>query len=775
MKKNLPVKLFKKRYDDKQLNNLAVIGENMGNKFKLGGEALASRSSYFRNYFSDVAKRIDEKRKVNNYLPTVVKLRINDDALAKTYRGEIGKLFNVNRKSNIIGMIGDNTLLLKIDDEKDLALIQDKISDITKNVVGLSAIEEADEFKPMIEDQNLDVDDIKVRLINYGDFRLNEIAERNFEKLCAESNTAYQKLNYTKDLILYRVSKIKKEVLAGFGEAESIFSIKKMPTFKLTKESLPATSTVKIKKPESGAEYFKVGVFDEATSDIPHLKDWKDGSFKAFDDGFFDNEHGTFIAGIINYGDDLEGKDWTGTKPFKITEGIIFPNAKYGYIGEYELVAFMREAIKKYPEIKIWNFSIGHIEPLVNDQYSDFAKYLDELQDEFNVLIVKAAGNCENFLKSAPRGRINQASESIRTLVVGSIAHEMNLHDIAPVNYPSPFSMVGPGISSVIKPDLTHYGGNAGLNKGVLQITGVKSFRSDGTLASAIGTSYSTPRVSGLAAELTGSLKEEFNPLLIKALLIHSAKHPEEFDEPLEDRLNQIGFGLPSKIDDILYNDPDEITLILMDNVDKGSHIKIMDFPYPSCLVDDGYFYGQAKITLVTAPMIDAYQGAEYIQTDVDVSFGTYEKKQAVVDSKIKRNPIETIDAKNILLPSIYSVNKQKSATSAFKSERFLKSYSDLFIPVKKHCIDLTEVSEANKLKALGKDRLWFLKLESSYRSSYESKVANQQDMSQEFVLIITLRDHKKKGRLYDEVNQLLTKFNFIHENLRVSEQVRIK
>lgn len=138
--------------------------------------------------------------------------------------------------------------------------------------------------------------------------------------------------------------------------------------------------------------------------------------------------------------------------------------------------------------------------------------------------------------------------------------------------------MVGPGCADVIKPDLVHYGGNVGIKDGKIDINGVKSFSADGRICKGIGTSYSAPRVAALAAELTGSLKEEFNPDLIKALLIHSAKHPEEFDTNLMDRINQIGFGIPSKIGDILFNDPNEVTLILSDSVDKGSNIKIMDF-----------------------------------------------------------------------------------------------------------------------------------------------------------------------------------------------------
>ena len=778
MEKNLPIKLFKKRDNDKMLNNLAVIGDNNGNRFKLQGEALVSRANYFRRYFTGLNDRITSKSKTNNYIPTVVKLKINEFALAKTFRSEIGKIFNSSKKVNLIGLIDDNQLLIKIDDAKDLALIEAKISDLDRNVLGISAIEEAEDFQPIIDLEENYEGDLKVRLINYGDYRLNEVAERNFAILCKKLGVRCEKLNYTKDLILYRVSSFKPQGLSEFNESESIFSITKVPIMHLDKNDLVEDEKISIKRPEVGVDYYKIGVFDDGISDIPHLSEWKGGSYCAFGKDEFDKSHGTFIAGIINYGDELEGKNWTGTKPFKITEAVIFPNSKFGYIDEPIMVEFMREAIIAHPSVKVWNFSIGNETAIIDSQYSDFALFLDELQDKYNVLIVKAAGNCRNFIIGAPRGRITQASESIRSLVVGSIAHKKREYDLSDVNHPSPFSMVGPGISDVIKPDLVHYGGNAGMKDGKILINGIKSFSADGRICKGVGTSYSTPRVAALAAELAGSLKEEFNPLLIKGLLVHSSKHPEEFDDSLENRITQIGFGLPTKIGDILFNDPNEVTLILMDAVDKGSHIKIMDFPFPSCLVEDGLFYGQVKITLVTAPDIDSYQGAEYIQSDIDVALGTYARKIEIVESKIKRNPIDMEDPQNLLLPSLYSSVKQKSASSAFKAERFLKNYKnghrDQFVPIKKWCVDLDELRESTKKTSLPFERLWFLKLEAAFRNNFESRMIDGRNTSQEFALIITIKDTKSKGRVYDEVSTLLTQFNFIHENIKVDERVII-
>lgn len=779
MEKNLPIKLFKKRDNDKLLNNLAVIGENVGGKFKLQGEELSSRSNHFRTYFGGLSDRIGRKVESNNFLPTIVKLKLDEDALAKTYRGEIGKIFNFSKKINIIGLIGENQLLVKIEDPKDLNQIETRISDLERNALGISAITDVEDFKPIIELEEKYFGDLKVKLINYGDYKLNEIAERSFISLCEKLKIEHQKLDYTKDLLIYRISKITPQSLMDYNESESIFSISKVPIIKLAKNNFVEEGKIEIKRPTDGINYFKIGVFDEGISDIDYLKEWKESSYCAFGTDEYDKSHGTFVAGIINYGDDLEEKDWTGTKPFKITEAVILPNNKYGYIDEVMMISFMREAVTTHPEVKVWNFSIGNDIPINDLQYSDFAKFMDELQDEHNILIIKSAGNCSNFIKAAPRGRITQASESIRTLVIGSIAHSKDEYDLANFNHPSPFSMVGPGVADVIKPDLVHYGGNVGVKDGKIIINGVKSFTEDGKIGKAVGTSFSAPRVAALAAELCGSLKEEFNPLLIKGLLIHSSKHPEEFEDAFENRLYQIGFGLPTKIEDIIFNDPNEVTLILMDAVDKGSHIKIMDFPFPSCLVEDGYYYGQMKITLVTAPEIDSYQGSEYIQSDIDVALGTYAKKIEVVDSKVNRNPIDIELPQNLLLTSLYSSLKQKSASSMFKAERFLKSYKDgyrdQFIPIKKWCVDLEELREGCIRTSLSKERLWFLKIEAAFRNNYELRIKDSKNTSQEFALIITLKDRRKKGKIYDEVTNLLSQFNFIHENIKVDERVIIK
>jgi hypothetical protein len=130
-------------------------------------------------------------------------------------------------------------------------------------------------------------------------------------------------------------------------------------------------------------------------------------------------------------------------------------------------------------------------------------------------------------------------------------------------------------------------------------------------------------------------------------------------------------------------------------------------------------------------------------------------------------------------VPSLYSSRKQKAATPTFKAERFLKGYNNghtkQFVPVKKWCIDLEELQEGHVKYSLPQERLWSLKIEAAFRNNFEARIKDGKNTSQEFALIVTIKDTKGRGKVYDEVTNLLSQFNFIHENIKVDERVIIK
>jgi hypothetical protein len=194
---------------------------------------MEDRLNYFKTYFGELKTVMQEKVKHGCYLPSVVKVRLNGRAASR--REKIWKLFNSNpNRDNFIGLTGNgNNLIVKIDSVADLTEIERKILDVENNMDAISSIDLVYDFSPSVDILLDEECDLKVKLFNYGDCELNEIAERSFEKLCKGLGVKCNKLNYAKDLILYSVPSVKPRSLLNSAESECIFSISAMPVMTL--------------------------------------------------------------------------------------------------------------------------------------------------------------------------------------------------------------------------------------------------------------------------------------------------------------------------------------------------------------------------------------------------------------------------------------------------------------------------------------------------------------------------------------------------------------
>lgn len=272
-------------------------------------------------------------------------------------------------------------------------------------------------------------------------------------------------------------------------------------------------------------------------------------------------------------------------------------------------------------------------------------------------------------------------------------------------------------------------------------------------------------------------MDEDFDPLLMKALIVHSASYSSDLMVPEIERTKYLGFGVPGTVRRILYNSPDEATLILRDTLPKGSFIDIKDFPMPDCLVVDGFYTGQITVTLAYNPILDPSQGYEYCQSNMDVRFGTYDEKEARDTTRNGiLNPVGRSGSQNVLLGTLYSKVKMSNATDEFAlKERMLIQYGDKYYPVKKYAVDLAELTEGNRIKYVSGGKQWYLYLDGTYRSHTEDQAAiNGEFLSQEFCLIITIKDPLHRGNVYDGITHKLDEFNFWHSNIKVSEHVAI-
>ncbi len=778
--KKLPIKLFSKRSVDEM--RVEGGGSRETPKWVLEGEELLERLTFLDNSLNEI-RELFENQSAAKKTPFVFKTVINSEATAKSRRSPIVSLFISKGTSNVLGFAGQNELLVKVESKELLNEVLLSLHDTSKSKYALSCIED---FLPYTPNFFLSEDEInyKLKLLDFQKYETNEIAQRELESFLINEELKYVKTVYSDTLSVYKLMNIDKNKIGKLKNSyifDSLFSIEPMPKYSVVMDLIADENIVSVRNPTLNQNYVTVGILDTGISKIPHLKPWLvEEKYTAYPDEYVDKSHGTFTAGVALYGDDLENSNWIGHGKFKILDATIYPDCSKESIEEDELICNIRNAISlHYKNVKIWNLSASIAREISDEKYSDFAIALDDIQDKYNILICKSAGNCTNFVVNKEKGRIHEGADSIRSLVVGSLAHSKGDYNLSEVNNPSPFSRIGPGPEFIIKPEVSHYGGNAGVEPtGKLITEGVKSFSIDGSYSKSVGTSFSTPRVTSLVAGLFQSMEEEFDPLLLKALVIHSASYGSELKIPEAERTRHLGFGLPRNINEILYNDEHEVTLVLRDSMVNGEYVDIMDFPVPSTMVKDGFYTGQIVVTLVYDPVLDYTQGAEYCQSNIDIKFGTYDCKE---DRDTTRqhvlNPVGRKDSENVLLKAFYSKRKMKSNYDQFAlKERMLIQYGDKYYPVKKYAADLSDVTDITKQKYLASDRKWYLYLRSLFREhSVRKSSENYEQLSQEYCLIITIKDPTRQINVYDDVVRELDAHQFWHNSIKLRDEVSVQ
>ena len=180
---------------------------------------------------------------------------------------------------------------------------------------------------------------------------------------------------------------------------------------------------------------------------------------------------------------------------------------------------------------------------------------------------------------------------------------------------------------------------------------------------------------------------------------------------------------------------------------------------------------------MVNKSLVDEKQAGEYCQSNIDVFFGTYEtEKERDVTKPTIKNPRGVDDNQNLLSDSLYSASaKGIHPISGFERECTLVKYGKKFHPVKKYAIDLADMTPSNRDKWLPSTRKWYLKIEGLYRDFIEKEAVKKDfQLSQEYCMILTIRDPEHTAPVYDEVTQQLTNRNFVHHDVRVRNVVHV-
>lgn len=769
-----PIRFMKLRPQDLQKTEGFGPDPEHPPKWLLSGDELHYVAGELLTGFTGVLDGIDFDKARPVGLPYYYEAKVKQHRTCKTNRKDIEQIFEAGDNARVIGLDGKDVLVAQLTTKDEADEIKAKLNAPEAFAPGLSCLDSIMPLKP----SKVVIAEAAGRI--FHKFRLpgalDQTAQQKLKEivlaLCVDAEVYFPK--YAANLMSVNAdiptTRAICDTLTGLGV---LLSVEPMGYAVLDRDPRSGAQRPRPIPRDPEREYPLLGILDSGIAENDALGDWVANRVSNYPIGERDDRHGTMVASAALYADRFSGVAWTGVR-----DGIDLVDAQVvssGRVSEDELLDNIEEAVKGNRDVKVWNLSVSIDTPTDKDSFSTFAMGLDRIQKEYGVLICKSAGNTLAFANDNPPEPLMAGGDSLRALTVGSVAHDKGGEDLAEIGARSPFSCVGPGPEFVTKPEVVHFGGNAAVNRmGDIVPNGVNVVSPEGVIVRACGTSFSTPLVAAIAAGVYRELGASANILLVKGLLVHSARYRLEVPKKLKDReklTHEMGYGLPRSVAEVVSDDPDSATFVLEHTLQRGGWIQLRNFPMPHSLVRNGRFTGEVTITVVTDPVLDPLQGAEYCQSELEIKFGTFanEKKRDMTKQNV-RNELGMEGAKNLLLPAKYSNPKVEQL------ERHLRERTQIrlgkYHPVKKFSFNLETLTDKNAEACLGADRHWFLWLKSIFRSQAALADPLQQ---QRFCVLITVRDPSGAGTLNREMTKLMVNAELYAGEAELRNEARIE
>jgi serine protease AprX len=593
-------------------------------------ERLAEEASQVENHFKESFQRWPD-------VPGVAKVTLHDKALAKSHRP---KNLLADSTCPIIGSCGLGELLVSVtpDGIENLKIKIGNSAKTKSGSVNLAAIEKIEPY--VCQDDGVDEGDFKsymLRTFDHYDRKLNRSIETSLFQIMEEFGlqAVHHKIggqlnfyevvgnNHLDELMMFTGLRT---LLPMPQYSTCDFGLQFNPVCPLDEDLMPP--------PEKDKHYPLVGVIDSGVDpENSLLAPWVWDRMDCLAGKAADYSHGSMVAGLIINGQGLNN----GNPLFPITKAEIVDVVAFpaeGTLSLVELMGIIQNAVTSYPEVRVWNLSLGAEGPCAEDSFSELGHLLNYLHDENGCLFVVASGN---YVSKPQRtwppqdlngiDRISAPGDSVRSLTVGSVAHQDHATTVVRAFEPSSFSRRGPGPAFTPKPDVSHFGGNCDANLRFNQV-GILSTGADGMLVENIGTSFATPIVSSITASVWHELQISGNinpiPERVKALLVHAAML--NAGQLSSDDVHYHGFGKPTEVIDVLTCNDHEVTFMFEVDTKEGEEFGRTPFIIPDSLRNnEGKFRGEVVMTLAYSPPLNFDYPSEYCRSNVDVSFGTYD------------------------------------------------------------------------------------------------------------------------------------------------------
>lgn len=256
-----------------------------------------------------------------------------------------------------------------------------------------------------------------------------------------------------------------------------------------------------------------------------------------------------------------------------------------------QLLRYLEDVAQKTAShSKVWNLSFNTVSSLTSpDEVSLLGHRLSKLARKYDILPIISAGNINHNPKSKT---LCPPADCEASLTISG--RRFNMLTRKPGDKCA-FSLKGPAPSGMKKPDLAWYSELRVLGGG-----------------QEVGTSFSTPLVSSLAAHTFANIKNA-RPDLVRALLINRAE--------LLSHDNSLGWGTPWKDDQLPWHcPPGDITMAWSAELQPGYWYYWNEIPIPPELIADGKFVGTVVLTAVLEPLVSDMVGVNYFSTRIQTA-----------------------------------------------------------------------------------------------------------------------------------------------------------
>ncbi|PJG65498.1 S8 family peptidase [Acinetobacter seifertii] len=424
-------------------------------------------------------------------------------------------------------------------------------------------------------------------------------------------------------------------LLAFLDNSQIVRSIFLPPILQASNESIVNESVCALNLPQAGKNYPVVGIIDSGVADLDALNSWSIGSSDFVFPNMKKTDHGTFIAGLVSAGKELNSLPELEESECKFYDLGIYPDEKkFSYYYPNGFIDFLEQLEIEIADavsqgVRIFNMSLS-VETLVEDtRYSFFANTIDQICDKYDVIFVLPAGNLDQNTVRKPwpstdkdalqmlaeyrhsgKDRIFQPADSLRSITVGALDPSSITGHVKPAQY----TRKGPGPSYGAKPDIAHVGG------GLAKSHGLFSISPDGNLCQGCGTSYAAPLVAKTLAALDFAIEGKVPRETLSGLLLHNSEVPQILQTKNLKRIakDYVGVGLPQNASSSLLLNNHEITMVFNGEIGHRQQM-VFDFAWPSCLVTpEGKCLGSVKITTVYRPPIERENGAEFVLVNIN-------------------------------------------------------------------------------------------------------------------------------------------------------------